>query len=246
MAIKKGEHSIELLSRYVGEEVVNIILAETPQEIIEWRKGRGNKNYPYVAGSNFIRKLNEAFGFLWSHEVIKHEITDKHVVTLNKVTGHIPKRTIIRKYVDAQKGAVEETTVIEGQDIVKMQYGSYSAKVWNEDGKDHQAGDIISWGDSLKAAATDGLKKCSVEFGMFLDVYGGMEEEAVDPNQPTPQQIGALNLWAKDAGMTEAELAAWVMTTIGKELSSCDQLEIMQLIPRLRQVAKDKKKLANQ
>lgn len=235
----------DLISRYLGKDIVDIITAETPEEIVEWREGRAKKNYPYVSGSNFIRKFNEAFGFLWSHEIIKHEIIDKHVVTLNKVTAHIPKKIITRKYLDAQKNPVEETIIIEGQDIVKMQYGSYQAKVWANDGKDHKAGDIMSWGDSLKASATDGLKKSGVEFGFFLDVYGGMEEEAVDPNAPTGQQLGALQLWAGEAMMTEDELAGWVKETSGKDLGDCEQLEIMQLIPKLRDFAREKKRLAN-
>jgi len=37
----------------------------------------------------------------------------------------------------------------------------------------NRRGEVISQGDAIKSAASDGLKKCASLWGMFADVYGG-------------------------------------------------------------------------
>ena len=51
-------------------------------------------------------------------------------------------------------------------EVVKTQYG-------RDDIVCNRQGEIISQGDAIKSAASDGLKKCASLWGMFADVYSG-------------------------------------------------------------------------
>ena len=56
-----------------------------PKELLKTRKGRG-KQFTYVEGAEYVRRLNDAFESTWSFEVVEHQIRDTEVIVLGKIT----------------------------------------------------------------------------------------------------------------------------------------------------------------
>lgn len=58
------------------------------QTLIKQKPGpRGSGiTYPYVVGRHYIERLNEAFEYGWSFEVVEHHASEKEVIVLGKLT----------------------------------------------------------------------------------------------------------------------------------------------------------------
>lgn len=236
----------ELKIKYLGGDLVDMIETPTPTEPdefgkwIEERPARGGRMVKYVPGFRFIQRLNDCFGFLWSHRVISHFEKDGHIVSLDQVKVQIPRRTVTREYPDGMK----ETIQFDGLEVVKEQFGSSEVKRYSSDAKDkrgnitHHKGDIIDLGDDYKGASTDAMKKCATGFGMFLDVYGPRESEG---EGLTKGQLEVLYMRGEEAGMTQEETGKWAEAELGKPLKDADVLEVMQLVPVLIDKAKEVK-----
>jgi hypothetical protein len=230
-----SEKALDLRSKYLGGDLVALLTAPTPEEFIGERPVRGGGRVPYVPGSRFIERANECFGFLWSSEVPEHFIDGDQVVAKVRVTVKIPKRKVVREDHDGRK----ETIEFEGIEVVKEQFGSSEIKRYARVSGNNKVGDIIDLGDDLKAAATDGMKKCLTQFGMFLDVYGkgALEEEG----GVSKQQLQVVYIRGEKVGMDKEQLEKWAEAKLGKPLSNADPLEAMSLIPMLVDLAKAQK-----
>lgn len=226
-----------LLTRYLGEELVEHFMGPTPKEFIESRPIRGGGTAKYVPGPRFIQRLNECFGFLWSQKVKKYFEIDGQVVSLVELSVKVPGRTMIREYPDGTK----ETTIIEGLEIIKEQFGGSEVKKYAKDikGKDgeitYHKGDVIDLADDYKGATTDAFKKCGMSLGMFSDVYSvrGKQDEGI-----STAQVEALHMRGEEAGMSEVEVDNWVVERTGRRVQDCEALELMSLIPSLIEMAK--------
>jgi len=244
---KARELRLRYLQKFAGlteqesRDLVEVLTASTPKEWIKERPARGGTVVPYVPGPYFIQRFNDAFGFLWSYEVPEYFEKDGQIVTKGRWSLNIPGRTIMRKLPDG----TEETIKFEGLQIVKEQFGSSEVKRYAKDETDrktgavkHKKGDVIDLGDDYKGAGTDAMKKCGTQLGMFLDVYGPREsaEEAA-----IREQFETLYWRGEQAGMTKDETDAWAEKELGKPLSEADELEVMGLVPKLIEMAKEKK-----
>ena len=58
-----------------------------PQSVIKSRKGSFGKSLSYVEGSEYIRRLNDAFDSAWSFEVIEYKELGKEMLVLGKLTA---------------------------------------------------------------------------------------------------------------------------------------------------------------
>lgn len=237
-----SEKALKLKNQYLGQDLVDMLTAPTPSEWIEERPARGGTMVKYVPGFRFIHRLNDCFGFLWSHTNIGHFEKDGHIVSLDQIKVQIPGRTIIREYEDDNGRPVKETVRFDGLEIVKEQFGSSEVKRYSSATKDkhgnviHKAGDIIDLGDDYKGASTDAMKKCATGFGMFLDVYGPREKEGV----ASKAQLDVLYMRGEQAGMSREETEEWAEKELEAKLSDSDPLDIMGLIPKLLDMAKEK------
>lgn len=243
----------ELRSRYLGQDVIDILAAPTPKDSdefgkwVEKRPGRGGRAYSYVPGFRFVQRLNDAFGCLWSHRVVESFEVDGHIVTLNQVSVTVPGRTITKEHPD---GTVE-TVRIDGVEIAKQQYGGSDIKKYatndylkvkgkiqtDSNGKQilkHKAGNIIDLADDYKASATDGMKKCGTEFGMFLDVYAQRGEQETG----SAEQLEILYMRGEKAGLDKEATKVWAEEQLGTTLDQAEELTIMGLIPKLVEMAK--------
>ena len=124
------------------------ITQQTPAEHIYHRPGKGGGTWDYVTGVYVKKILNYTFGWLWDFE-IKDKGREGDLVW---VQGRL---TIKNKKGEAM--------------IVKEQFGRADVK-FKKNTKIP-----LDYGNDLKAAATDALKKCAAELGIASDIYGKEE-----------------------------------------------------------------------
>ena len=113
-----------------------------PQNLIK-QVDKGFGNIDYVEVHSVIQWLNDAFKGDWSFEVVEYFVQEKEVVVLGKL--------IIRDLVNG--------------DIIKMQWGSDDIKYKQGTTK------MLSFGNNLKSASSDALKKCATLLGCGLHLY---------------------------------------------------------------------------
>lgn len=231
----------KLKSRYLGEDLVEALTSTTPDDIIQTRPIRGGGSVAYVPGSHFIRKLNECFGFLWSYEVPESREENGQIVGKGRLTVHVPvpKRRIIKRYVEDGKQVEEEVVDYDILGVVKEQFGSSELKRYSSaSGSKHKAGDVIDLGDDYKGMGTDAMKKCATQLGIFLDVYES--RAAKEEGGVSGAQLDTFYWRAEKAGMDKEAANKWGEDRIGKPITSWNPLDAMRLIPELIDLAKEK------
>mgnify|MGYP001575280079 CR=1 FL=1 len=148
------------------EAVNNLLTGRTPSSEIRTRKARGGGEVNYVNTYYMVRQIGLLTGFRWSSEMVREKFRPNEedpveVGVLMKVTIWDQGKTFWH-YSWGQK------------DVARYQ-AKYDklGKLLNPE----QEGKIISLFDDLKAAYSDGIKKCLSYFGIASDVYGGKELE---------------------------------------------------------------------
>lgn len=150
------------------------ILQKTPSKYIYKRKGRGFKEFIYVKGHYIKKVLNYVFGWLWDFQVIDKGREGNQVWVLGRLTIKNKKMFPI---------------------IIKEQFGRAEIKFLKD--KAHTPENMVDYGNDLKAAATDSLKKCASELGIASDVYNSEEDKEVENDVidvPSPKQPPKANL----------------------------------------------------
>lgn len=155
----------------LSAEQMQLFYQRTPADKIKQRAAKGGGTWDYVQTSYAIDTLNRAFGYMWSFEVMT-------------------------SLEEAAKIAASGTCVVKGRltvhlgdnQIVKEQFGRCEVKYRTEyvDGKRVKTNDFLDFGNDMKGAASDALKKCASELGLFRDVYAKddfAELEVVDEEE---------------------------------------------------------------
>ena len=197
------------------EKQLLFILQRTPKQHIYTRKGKGGMTFDYVTGVYVKKVLNYAFGWMWDFE-IKDKGREGDLVW---VQGRLTIKNKSGKPV-----------------IVKEQFGRADVKFLRG------TKTPLDYGNDLKAAATDALKKCASELGIASDVYGKTEfqeiqkedkgfapppVEVVEPeikpeveveSQPTGKKVEELKKMLK--GSTDAEKIADLKARTGIKLNN--------------------------
>lgn len=134
------------------------MVQKTPPEHIYRRPGKGGDMFDYVTGHYVTKVLNFVFGWMWDFEVVSHGQEGGQVWVLGKLT-------------------VKDQ---EGHTITKTQFGRADVKITKQDQKN------LDYGNDLKAAATDALKKCASQLGIASDVYGKSDMKAAGKKPVAP------------------------------------------------------------
>lgn len=154
------------------EQLIHI-MQKTPKEHIYTRPAKGGGVWDYVTGVYVKKVLNYVFAWNWDFEVKEKGIEGDLVWVLGRLT------------VRTKTGAT----------IVKEQFGRADLKK-KKDGTGY-----VDYGNDLKAATTDALKKCASELGIASDVYGKNEFREIKyqdlaeltippkPTKPTEKKI---------------------------------------------------------
>ena len=128
------------------------IAQRTPESHIYTRPAKGGGEWEFVTGVYFKKILNYIFGYMWDFQVIDKGREGDQVWVQGRLT--IKNR--------AGKPM-----------IIKEQFGRADIKF--KKGQPHKPEFMLDYGNDLKAASTDGLKKCASELGIASDIYGKNE-----------------------------------------------------------------------
>ena len=151
--------NITLTKTWVGEKQLLQILQRTPEQYVYRKPGKGGGTFDYVSVSYITKALNYIFGWNWDFEVFEHGVEGGQVWVKGKLTVHGMRA---------------------GQTISKTQFGRADIK--------YKRGtkDMLDFGNDLKGATSDALKKCASMFGIASDIYGKgeyKEESGQEPRQ---------------------------------------------------------------
>ncbi len=184
-----GGNKMALTPTWIKSAQLIQLLGKTPEKFIYTRPGKGSGKFSYVTGHYIIKALNFVFGWNWDFEVIAHGKEGNQVWVQGKLTVKSPK----------------------GETITKCQFGRADIKMTQ--------GKQMDFGNDLKGATTDAMKKCASMLGIASDVYGKAEfkDETGKDILPlkippvssvvnTPNKVGDVILCSKcDGIMSQAE-----------------------------------------
>lgn len=151
---------LTLVPSVFSNDQLTQLLKRTPSKYIYKRPAKGGGQWDYVTGTYVEKVLNYVFAWDWDFEV-KDKGREGNLLW---VQGRLTVRA-------------------NGVAIVKEQFG-------RADIKRSKTGGDLDYGNDLKAASTDALKKCASLLGIASDVYGKAEfkEIAVQPAEPVTSQ----------------------------------------------------------
>lgn len=172
----KGQ-KLTIPSTWLSSAQLIRLTEKTPPQQIYKRPGKGGKIFDYVTVSYVQRVLDYVTGWNWDFDIVEHGKEADHVWVLGKLT------------IRSADGKHQITKQQFGRSEIKY----ITEKRGNEKVKTTQH---VDYGNDLKAAASDALKKCASMLGIARDIYGKgdyKEETGKDPrdngggNQQAPQ-----------------------------------------------------------
>lgn len=178
---QKISKKLMLVPSFLKPQQLLHILQKTPREHIYTRPAKGGGDWDYVTGTYIKKVLNYVFGWLWDFDVVEHGREGDLIWVLGKLT------------VKDKKGFT----------ISKTQFGRADIKY--KKGKPHKPEYLLDYGNDLKAATTDALKKCASEFGIASDIYGANEfrEVRIDATEIGGKKVKELFAESKEKQLIE-------------------------------------------
>lgn len=158
--IEKADGSIVLPARHatVGYNTLstahmNLLYKRTPSQHIHEKPGKGGGKFKYVTGAYVKSQLNKLFGYDWSFTVKEFTVKGNQCIVFGHLEGNIRRA---------------DGTLITT--LVREQFGRADIKTLRADPTK-----ALDFGNDLKAATTDALKKCASDIGIARDVYAADE-----------------------------------------------------------------------
>lgn len=150
---------------WVSEKQVLQLLQKTPDKYKYSRPAKGGGKWAFVTGSYVTKVLNWVFGWAWDFEIASHGKEGDMVWVLGKLTVKDDK----------------------GHTITKTQFGRADVKF------KRGTKEMLDYGNDLKSATTDALKKCASLLGIASDIYGKTEfkQETGQDVSEEPRQLQA-------------------------------------------------------
>lgn len=140
--IRDGK-SLTIPKTWLSEKQITRMVEKTPPQFIYKRPGKGGDTWDYVTVGYVQRVLDYCFGFNWDFEIVEHGKEADHVWVMGKLTVKSPDGL---------------------RTITKTQFGRSEVKHKREGG-------LLDYGNDLKSAASDALKKCASMLGIARDIY---------------------------------------------------------------------------
>lgn len=132
---------------------MNLLYKKTPSTHIHEKPGKGGGRFKYVTGAYVKSQLNRLFGFDWSFTVKEFTVKGNQCIVFGHLEGNIRDND----------GKIVAT-------LVREQFGRADIKTLKSDKTK-----ALDFGNDLKAATTDALKKCASDLGIARDVYAADE-----------------------------------------------------------------------
>lgn len=149
--------SLSIPKTWLSEKQITRMVEKTPPQYVYQRPGKGGGKWDYVSVSYVQRVLDYCFGFNWDFQIVEHGREADHVWVRGRLTVKSPD------------GARSITKEQFGRSEVKYQKNS---KV------------MLDYGNDLKAASSDALKKCASMLGIARDIYGKTDYKQESGNEP--------------------------------------------------------------
>lgn len=145
-----------------NENQVQKLFNSTPQRSKYMRPAKGGGQWTYLKTGYVRRVLDSIFGFNWDFDV---ETSVAEAFEIAKITK-----------VCVVKGVVSGRVKVDGEwvEIRKVQFGRAEVKFKKD------STDPLDFGNDMKAAASDALKKCASLLGIGADVYDPEEFMAIE------------------------------------------------------------------
>lgn len=145
---EEEKNELSMTTTPISKDQMLKIFQRTPNEHIYSRPAKGGGQWTFVTGVYVKKILNYVFGFLWDFEIKDKGREGDQVWVLGRLT------------IKNEQGVAM---------IVKEQFGRADVKF-------KKGTEIpLDYGNDLKAASTDALKKCASELGIASDIYGKNE-----------------------------------------------------------------------
>lgn len=195
-----------------------------PDQIRE-RPGQHGKTLRYVDIAAVIERLNEAFSFDWSFEIVRHEIQDGETIVLGKLTA---------------EGVVK--SAFGGSNVTTDRVGNVVSLA---DDLKAAASDSLKKCASLLGVALDlhgGHREPQPAPAPAPAPRNAAPASSPTINRPmlpaervTARQLGALHAASREHGLARGDLEALAADRTGKhELGQLSRIEASQLIDELR------------
>ncbi len=147
-ALMVTKEDLLLTNSPFAEAQMQLFYQRTPQDKVMSRPAKGGGQWTYVKTGYVIETLNRIFGYLWNFEVL---------TSLEEAAKIAGSGTCV------VKGRL--TVYVGDKVLVKEQFGRCDVK-YRKGTKE-----FLDFGNDMKGAASDALKKCASEFGLFSDIY---------------------------------------------------------------------------
>lgn len=128
------------------------MMQKTPKAHVYKRPAKGGGVWEYVTGTYVKKVLNYTFGWNWDFIVKDHGVEGDTIWVLGELTVRTDS----------------------GAEIKKNQFGRADIK------RKKNSTDYLDYGNDLKSATTDALKKCASELGIASDIYGAEEFKEIN------------------------------------------------------------------
>lgn len=162
-------------NRKLNTKQLNALNARTPTVYLRKRPAKGGGKWDYVTASYVKRQLNRIFGAEnWNFEVKSSLAESFEIATRTQSCTVLGRLTID----------------VGGKLIVKEQFGRADVKFKQGTTKP------LDFGNDMKSAGSDALKKCASDLGIASDVYNKLEyieieiEDAED--EVTPKEVASI------------------------------------------------------
>lgn len=139
-----------------GPQLIRLTEKTPPSQIYK-RPAKGGGEWDFVTVSYVQRVLDYVFGWNWDFEILEHGKEANHVWVRGRLTVH------------SSDGK---------HSIRKEQFGRSEVK------QKRDGAGILDYGNDLKSAASDALKKCASMLGIARDVYGKSDYKAESGREP--------------------------------------------------------------
>lgn len=178
--IKADGGELALPKTWLSDKQILRMVQGTPPRFIYERPGKGGQKWKYVSGGYVEKVLNFVFGFMWDFDVLEHGMVGDFIWVKGRLTVKDPKGNTITKTQFGRKEIAYKTEV--GRDGKRIQM-------------DHTPENMLDYGNDLKAASTDSMKKCASMLGIASDIYAPNEyreesgQKPQDRNQSAPPAL---------------------------------------------------------
>jgi len=181
----------------------NLLKGRTPISEIRQRPMRGGGEANYVNTYYMTRQIALLTGFRWTSCCLEEKFYPDE---------KSPKEV----------GAKIEVTIWDnnGTQYSHQSWGQKDIARYNKDDLkgNYKAGEPISIFDDLKAAYSDGIKKCLSYFGIANDIYGGKELEFFATDEDG-EQIGTMDFSGTEAAGAFGKFLSSKHIAVSKALS---------------------------